>query len=89
MATSSADEETTPLGAAGKRGMQMATLGRQQTQQEQMSRKFLAAIANIDFVLGHSLAGICRRLGENGLKFADQVFKRTKVKQTHKKKRKK
>jgi hypothetical protein len=46
---------------------------------EQMSRKFLVAIANIDFLLNHSLASICRRLGDNGLKFADQVFKRSKV----------
>lgn len=48
--------------------------------QEQLSRRFLTVIANIEFLLTHSLSSICRRLGDNGLKFSEQVFKHTKDK---------
>ncbi|KAL3111721.1 hypothetical protein niasHT_011008 [Heterodera trifolii] len=48
--------------------------------QERNSRKFLVAIANIDYLINRSISGICRRLSDNGVKFADQIFKRTKDK---------
>uniref|UniRef100_A0A914GQI7 Exocyst complex component 2 n=1 Tax=Globodera rostochiensis TaxID=31243 RepID=A0A914GQI7_GLORO len=48
--------------------------------QEQASRRFLVAIANIDYLINRSVSGICRRLSDNGVKFADQIFKRTKDK---------
>uniref|UniRef100_A0A915M6E6 Exocyst complex component 2 n=1 Tax=Meloidogyne javanica TaxID=6303 RepID=A0A915M6E6_MELJA len=57
---------------------EMKNIQKQTISQEQLSRRFLTVIANIEFLLNHSLSSICRRLGDNGLKFSEQVFKHTK-----------
>lgn len=47
---------------------------RQQPRQEVTSRKLLVAICNIEYVLNHSLAAICKRLSENGVKYAELIL---------------
>lgn len=47
---------------------------RQRLTQEVTSRKLLVAICNIEYVLNHSLAAICKRLSDNGVKYAELIL---------------
>ncbi|MCP9258027.1 Exocyst complex component 2 [Dirofilaria immitis] len=42
------------------------------------SRKLLIAICNIEYVVGNSLPTMCRRLAENGVKYGDVIFEKSK-----------
>ncbi|VBB28147.1 unnamed protein product [Acanthocheilonema viteae] len=42
------------------------------------SRKLLIAICNIEYVIGNSLPALCRRLAENGVKYGDVIFEKSK-----------
>ncbi|CAG9534496.1 unnamed protein product [Cercopithifilaria johnstoni] len=42
------------------------------------SRKLLIAICNIEYVIGNSLPVLCRRLAENGVKYGDVIFEKSK-----------
>ncbi|EFO21482.2 hypothetical protein LOAG_07007 [Loa loa] len=42
------------------------------------SRKLLIAICNIEYILANSLPALCRRLAENGVKYGDIIFEKSK-----------
>uniref|UniRef100_A0A7E4UPL3 Exocyst complex component 2 n=1 Tax=Panagrellus redivivus TaxID=6233 RepID=A0A7E4UPL3_PANRE len=44
------------------------------------SRKFLIAICNLEYVLNHSLPLVCKRLNDNGVKFAEVILEKAKQK---------
>uniref|UniRef100_A0AC34RQM3 Exocyst complex component 2 n=1 Tax=Panagrolaimus sp. JU765 TaxID=591449 RepID=A0AC34RQM3_9BILA len=44
------------------------------------SRKFLISICNLDYIINHSLPMICKKLNDNGIKFAEIILEKTKMK---------
>uniref|UniRef100_A0AAF5PZT5 Exocyst complex component 2 n=1 Tax=Wuchereria bancrofti TaxID=6293 RepID=A0AAF5PZT5_WUCBA len=42
------------------------------------SRKLLIAVCNIEYILSNSLPTLCRRLAENGVKYGDLIFEKSK-----------
>ncbi|VDK68125.1 unnamed protein product [Litomosoides sigmodontis] len=43
-----------------------------------ISRKLLIAVCNIEYVISNSLPALCRRLAENGVKYGDVIFEKSK-----------
>ncbi|VDM45172.1 unnamed protein product [Toxocara canis] len=41
------------------------------------SKKLLIAICNVEYVLSYSVPALCRRLTENGVKYSDVIFERS------------
>uniref|UniRef100_A0A914PC30 Exocyst complex component 2 n=1 Tax=Panagrolaimus davidi TaxID=227884 RepID=A0A914PC30_9BILA len=48
--------------------------------QQPSSRKFLISVCNMEYIINHSLPLICKRLSDNGVKFADVILEKTKIK---------
>uniref|UniRef100_A0AC34GN75 Exocyst complex component 2 n=1 Tax=Panagrolaimus sp. ES5 TaxID=591445 RepID=A0AC34GN75_9BILA len=48
--------------------------------QQPSSRKFLISVCNMEYIINHSLPLICKRLSDNGVKFADVILEKTKLK---------
>jgi hypothetical protein len=42
--------------------------------QQPSSRKFLISVCNMEYIINHSLPLICKRLSDNGVKFADVIL---------------
>ena len=45
--------------------------------QQPSSRKFLISVCNMEYIINHSLPLICKRLSDNGVKFADVILEVT------------